>query len=225
MEFFAKAKAIRLKSHLGKFMVADEDEETVRQSRDGSSKNARWTVERVRGKNHVLRLKSRYGHYLTATDEPFLMGTAGKKVVQMTPSCNKLENVAAIEWEPLRQGLYHLKLRAKLGGKLLRANGGLPPWRNSITHDVSHRTATQDWVLWEVEVVEIVVHEQEQQEVDEMASCSSYSSEDSNSSFVSWVSSTTSDDLRSNFECSRNSQNGSARQVSDKMNNWVWCGI
>ncbi|KAL2548371.1 uncharacterized protein Fot_09901 [Forsythia ovata] len=30
-----------------------------------------------------------------------------------------------------------------------------PPWRNSITRDLLYRTVTQDWVMWEVEVVDI----------------------------------------------------------------------
>lgn len=39
-------------------------------------------------------------------------------------------------------------------GKYLRANGGTPPWRNSITHDGPYSGATQNWVLWDVEAVE-----------------------------------------------------------------------
>ncbi|PSR87644.1 Eukaryotic translation initiation factor 3 subunit D like [Actinidia chinensis var. chinensis] len=152
MMLFDKAKAVRFQSHLGKYLVADDDEQTVRQSRNGSSHKARWTVELVDGKSHVLRLKSYHGHYLNATDEPFLLGMTGKKVLQ-TKQATKADS--STEWEPIKEGL-SVKLRSH-DGKFLRANGGTPPWRNSVTHDIPHRTATQDWVLWGVDVVDISV--------------------------------------------------------------------
>ena len=152
MEFFDKAKAVRFRSHLGKYLVADEDEETVRQSRDGSSQRARWTVEFVQGDNHLIRLKSIYNKYLSASNEPFLLGMMGKKVLQTIPSS---KNDSSIEWEPITDRC-QVKLRTRCYGKYLRANGGTPPWRNSVTHDVPHRTATQDWVLWGVDVVEVL---------------------------------------------------------------------
>lgn len=151
MEFFDKAKAVRLRSYHGKYLVADEDEETVRQSRNGSSQRARWKVEFVEGDSHLVRLKSVYNKYLTATNEPFLLGVAGKKVLQTIPS---LKNDSCIEWEPITDR-FQVKLRTR-NGKFLRANGGTPPWRNSVTHDIPYRTATQDWVLWGVDVVDIL---------------------------------------------------------------------
>ena len=41
------------------------------------------------------------------------------------------------------------------GGTCLRANGGMPPWKNSVTHDNPEVTSTRNWVLWEVEAVEV----------------------------------------------------------------------
>lgn len=156
MEFFNKAKSVRLKSHLNKFLVADDDEKTVRQHEDGSMKKARWMVELVEGNPHAIRLKGCHGRYLIASDESFLLGWTGKKVIQSFPDRKR---DASIEWEPINEG-YKVKLRTK-GGKFLRANGATPPWRNSITHDLPHRTATQDWVLWDVEVVDISVLDDE----------------------------------------------------------------
>ncbi|KAJ0982810.1 hypothetical protein J5N97_011065 [Dioscorea zingiberensis] len=150
MELFQKAKAVRLRSHHDKYLSAEEDEEHVRQDRDGSSRSARWTVEFGNtGPVAVIRLVSCYRRYLTASNEPFLLGMTGKKVLQTVP--RRLDS--SVEWEPIREG-FQVKLKTRYG-HYLRANGGLPPWRNSVTHDIPHRTATQDWVLWDVDIVEI----------------------------------------------------------------------
>ncbi|XP_057827555.2 uncharacterized protein LOC131038954 [Cryptomeria japonica] len=148
MEFFSKAKTVRLRSHHDKYLWAEEDEETVSQDRDGASKNAKWRVEFVQG-SPLIRLKSCYNYYLTATDIPFLLGMTGKKVLQTLPP--RVDS--SVEWEPIREG-FHVKLKTRYGN-YLRANGGPPPWRNKVTHDIPHRTATQDWVLWEIEIMEI----------------------------------------------------------------------
>ncbi|KDP45460.1 hypothetical protein JCGZ_09709 [Jatropha curcas] len=170
MEFFNKAKSVRLRSHHEKFLIADEDEETVRQSHDGSSHRAYWTIEFIKGNPHLIRLKSVYGKYLTASNEPFLLGWTGNKVVQ---SKLPVENGTSIDWEPITEG-FHVKLRTK-GGKLLRANGGMPPWRNSVTHDIPYRSATQDWVLWKVEMVDILEFESVRSYVSPVSSFSSFS--------------------------------------------------
>ncbi|MCD7456908.1 hypothetical protein HAX54_033558 [Datura stramonium] len=148
MEFFRKAKSVRLKSHHDKFLHADPDQETVYQDRSGSSKSVKWTVEFPEGFDNVVRLKSCYGKYLTASDEQFLFGVTGQKVVQSMPS--KLDSL--VEWEPIKEGSV-VKLKTRYGN-YLRANSGLPPWRNSVTHDIPHRH--KDWILWEVDTVELL---------------------------------------------------------------------
>nr|XP_051177677.1 uncharacterized protein LOC127292342 isoform X1 [Lolium perenne] len=162
MELFTHAKAVRLKSRHDKFLYADEDELRVTQDRKGSSPNARWTVETVPHAPGAIRLRSRYGRYLAASSEPFLL--KGHKVVQAAPSPAGRPD-ASVEWEPVREG-FHVRFKSRLGGgagsvggsggKYLRANGGLPPWRNSVTHDVPNRNNAQEWVFWSVEVVQVI---------------------------------------------------------------------
>lgn len=149
MNLFQNAKAVRLRSHHDKYLLAEEDEESVTQDRNGSSKKARWTVEFVPESDTIIRLKSCFGKYLTASNQPYLLGMTGRKVLQTLP--RRLDS--SVEWEPIREGT-QVRLRTRYGN-FLRANGGLPPWRNSVTHDIPHRTATQDWVLWDVDIVEI----------------------------------------------------------------------
>ncbi|CAN8291654.1 unnamed protein product [Cochlearia groenlandica] len=160
MEFFQKAKAVRMRNSHNKYLTADDDEESVTQNRNGSTKNARWTIEPVRDSHHVIRLKSCYGKYLTASNDRFLLGATGKKVVQIKP--NRFDS--SVEWEPVREGS-KIKLRAR-NGNYLRANGGLPPWRNSVTHDTPHLSATQDSISWDVDVVEILINAKSTAETD-----------------------------------------------------------
>ncbi|GAU43575.1 hypothetical protein TSUD_368990 [Trifolium subterraneum] len=151
MELFQRAKAVRLRSHHDKYLHAEEDEESINQDRNGSSKNAKWTVEHIPEYDNIIRLKSCYGKYLTASNQPLLLGVTGRKVIQTLP--RRLDS--SVEWEPVREGA-QVKLKTRYGN-FLRANGGLPPWRNSVTHDIPHRSSTQDWILWDVDVLEIHV--------------------------------------------------------------------
>ncbi|XP_047332118.1 uncharacterized protein LOC124935742 [Impatiens glandulifera] len=151
MELFQNAKAVRLRSSHGKYLHANEDDDSVTQDKDGSSKSSRWTVEFIPNSDNAIRLKSFYGKYLTASNMPFLLGMTGRKVLHTLPP--RLDS--SIEWEPIKDG-NQAKLRTRYG-QFLRANGGLPPWRNSVTHDVPHRSSTQDWIFWDVHVMEILV--------------------------------------------------------------------
>lgn len=146
MEFFKQAKTVRLKSHHDKYLLADSDEEDVSQDRNGSSKQARWTVEFVENFDNVVRLKSCYNKCLIATEDQRLLGVTGRKVVQSLP----LKLDSSVEWEPIREGV-QVRLKTRYGN-YLRANGGVPPWRNSVTHDIPHRH--HDWILWEVDVLQ-----------------------------------------------------------------------
>ncbi|RDX85396.1 hypothetical protein CR513_33415, partial [Mucuna pruriens] len=149
MEYFNKAKGVKLRSHMGKYLVGDEGDDKLRQSRKGSTRKAIWEVELVKGKSHRVRLRSSNGRYLTATDAPFLLGVTGNKVVQANFD-GGLE--WKFEWEPIRDGS-HVKLRSWCG-KYLRGNGGTLPWRNSITHDDPSTSVTYNWILWDVEPVQ-----------------------------------------------------------------------
>ncbi|KAK8710185.1 hypothetical protein V6N13_145524 [Hibiscus sabdariffa] len=147
MEIFEEASVVRLRSHHDKYLLADDDKETVSQERGGTTKNARWRVEFVDYNSSHIRLKSCYGKYLTASNMPFLLGMTGKKVLQTLPK----RPDSSVEWEPIQEGsLVRLKTRY---GMYLRANGGLPPWRNHITHDTPYRTSHQDWILWHVDIL------------------------------------------------------------------------
>uniref|UniRef100_A0A3Q7EA92 DUF569 domain-containing protein n=2 Tax=Solanum lycopersicum TaxID=4081 RepID=A0A3Q7EA92_SOLLC len=151
MDIFHKAKVVTLKSHIDKYLVADDDQETACQSRhnDSSSRKSWWLVELVSGTSHLIRLKSCYsGKYLMASEEPFLLGMTGNKVIQ-----NYSNNDLRIEWEPIRDG-FQVKLKA-FGGTFLRANGGMPPWTNSVTHDSPYTGSTHNWILWNVEIVDV----------------------------------------------------------------------
>ncbi|ONK65463.1 uncharacterized protein A4U43_C07F37370 [Asparagus officinalis] len=91
----------------------------------------------------TVRLKSHHEKYLQTDDD-------GEHVIQDRTAPPGVRRV------PARSDV---RLRTRYG-HYLRANGGLPPWRNSITHDIPHRTTTQDWVLWDVEVVEVLQHQE-----------------------------------------------------------------
>ncbi|MCO5592766.1 hypothetical protein L7F22_046769 [Adiantum nelumboides] len=133
MDFFKKSDTVRLRSRHGKYLFADDDECAVSQSREGSKRNAVWTVEVEDDDPSVIKLKSCYNCYLTATNVPFLLGWTGKKVLQM----KLVDSESSVIWEPVRDG-YSVKLKTR-AGNFLRANGSIPPWRNSITHDSTHK--------------------------------------------------------------------------------------
>ncbi|XP_076947929.1 uncharacterized protein LOC143620006 [Bidens hawaiensis] len=183
MDLLRTAKVVRLRSHQGKFLHANTDQESISQDRHGTAMNTHWTIELVDNTPDnitIVRLKSCYNKYLTASDHPFLFGLTGKKVVQSVPP--HLDS--SVEWEPIRDGK-QVKLKTRYG-HYLRGNGWLPPWRNSVTHDIPHRTATQDWIMWHIDVVSNI-----DQSMQLVPYSDSFASE-SNSPISSWPKSPTS---------------------------------
>lgn len=147
MDLFKKAKVVRFRSHHDKYLLADDNEEIVCQDRNGTIKNTRWAVEFIENSN-FLRFQSIFGKYLTASNMPFMFGVTGKKVLQTRP--RRMDS--SVEWEPIREGM-QVKLRTRYGN-YLRANTGVPPWRNSVTHDIPQTSSHQGWILWDTDILE-----------------------------------------------------------------------
>lgn len=147
MDLFDTAKTIHLRTVTDKYLAADDNEETVSQHRNDSSRSSVWNVQTVTGGKYV-RFKSCYGTYLTASDHLF-PGMLGKKVVQSAP---KSVDMSLTDWEPVRDG-FQVRLRTRKGS-FLRPNGGVPPWRNTVTHGIPQTSKTHENVLWSIDVVE-----------------------------------------------------------------------
>ncbi|XP_056173942.1 disease resistance protein RPM1-like [Syzygium oleosum] len=117
------------------------DEETAARGDNDFSDRARWSVEFVLNSDSVLRLKSCYGKYLAASDEPSPLGMTGCLVLQSPPPLLDSEWVPT-EWEPMMEGT-HVKLRTHYGSFLCTGR------HYAVIHDLPHHTT----FLWDVEVV------------------------------------------------------------------------
>ncbi|CAM6014906.1 unnamed protein product [Sphagnum balticum] len=108
----------------------------------------------VTGSHNTIRLKSINNLYLTALEEAFLLGERGNKVKQSYSS----KADSAVEWHPIHvTGENQIKLRT-MRGTYLRANRGIPPYKNSVTHDSTKKAVSLNSFLWEVEIaVDIIV--------------------------------------------------------------------
>ncbi|KEH19871.1 LRR amino-terminal domain protein [Medicago truncatula] len=95
--------------------------------------SSNYFSEHIPEYDNIIRLKSCYNKYLTASNQPLLLGVMGQKVIQTLP--RRLDS--SVEWEGAQ-----VKLKTRYGN-FLRGNGGL--------------LATQDWILWDVDVLEIHV--------------------------------------------------------------------
>jgi hypothetical protein len=146
MEPFKDARSVRLKSHLGTYLLALDDE-AVSHGYRRNSRGTAWAVE-LAGDDYV-RFQGQRGLYLGATELPAdLPGSRGRgtrascRVVQGTPSCS---NDNAFLWSPLREG-EHLTLSGPYG-RLLRARFGPTPQDNEVTVDLDADPEESSWVV------------------------------------------------------------------------------
>ncbi|KAI3748052.1 hypothetical protein L6452_10882 [Arctium lappa] len=156
MDLFRNGMIIGLRNGQDKYVIAEQDEESVTKCRDGSTKNAQWTVEV--NDDESLYLKSCYGKYLTASNMPSIPGIVAKnlKVVQTLPEKKNTSHL----WLPVNQSgpgepvLVSLKT---LHGSYLQANSGPPPLGNLITHDLLRKDGpnpVNKKILWHIEIVD-----------------------------------------------------------------------
>ncbi|CAM0954718.1 unnamed protein product [Alopecurus aequalis] len=152
MEPFKDARSVRLRSHLGTYLCALDDELGVSHGYRRNSRGTVWAVE-LAGDDYV-RLQGQRGLYLGATELPAdVLGSRGRgtsascTVVQGTPSC---PNDNAFLWSPLREG-GHLTLSGPYG-RLLRARFGPTPQDKAVTVDLDADPEESSWVVEHVVV-------------------------------------------------------------------------
>ncbi|XP_024931108.3 uncharacterized protein LOC107422721 [Ziziphus jujuba] len=155
MEFFHNAKAVALRGNHENYLHAHEDKESVRQHSDGLSEGSRWTVELVTRSDSIIRLKSCYGKYLTATDRPFVIGLTGREVEQTTLLSSSRDFDCMVEWEPIKYG-NGIRLKSCYSQWFLRASGYWPPGGHWITHCEAdgHGILDDSNLEWQVVVLE-----------------------------------------------------------------------
>ncbi|KAF3457461.1 hypothetical protein FNV43_RR02119 [Rhamnella rubrinervis] len=151
MELFRNAKVVKLISYHVAYLRAGLDEESVIQGRNGTYPTASWTVEIVSnsGSKPIIRLKSCYDKYLTASDLPLMLGWTGQKVFQTRPQ----DLGPSVEWEVDIISGNKVRLKNLSRNSFLRANGGILPWRNTVTHQIQNGESNNDW-NWDVQIVQ-----------------------------------------------------------------------
>ncbi|XP_074315929.1 uncharacterized protein LOC141652341 [Silene latifolia] len=173
MEYFMETKYVRLKSLHNKYLVATENGESIKQSRIGNTIQAYWAVETVISRPNLICLRSYLGKLLTASDKAFLLGWTGDKAVQSSGS----DSDPSVLWEPVRDHSFYIRLRTPVYDKFLRANGGGPPWRNSVTVDMPECAVTHEWILWSIETLDDEVIDIDLRNSESKKMCSSSSLE------------------------------------------------
>ncbi|KAI3704763.1 hypothetical protein L1987_74992 [Smallanthus sonchifolius] len=156
MEVFQNDMIIRLKNNQGRYLVAQQDEESVSKSRDGSTQNAQWKIEMH--DEESIYLKSCYGKYLTASNQPSIPGLVARnlKVIQTQPEKRNTSHL----WLPVSQTDTqepHSVWLTTLHNTYLRAHSGPAPLGNMITHDLFRKENPKTHnkkILWHIEIVD-----------------------------------------------------------------------
>nr|GEV46525.1 hypothetical protein [Tanacetum cinerariifolium] len=147
---------VRLKNVQDKYLIAQQDEQSVSKSRNGFNKNAQWKVE-VKDEES-LYLKSCYGKYLTASNQPLIPGMIARnlKVTQTQPEKKNTSHLwlPVVQPEPREPHTMWLKTRH---GSYLQTHSGPPPLGNMITHDLLRKDGPiplSKKILWHIEIVD-----------------------------------------------------------------------
>lgn len=147
MEHFENARSVRLKSHLGTYLCAVDDDggETLSHGYRRNSRETVWAAE-ITGDDYI-RLQGQQGLYLGATDLPAAhdggRGTgACCRVIQGVPST---ANDNTFLWAPRREGK-NLTLSGPYG-RLLRARFGQTPQDNAVTVEFEAAPEESSWVV------------------------------------------------------------------------------
>ncbi|CAH1420746.1 unnamed protein product [Lactuca virosa] len=169
MDLFPNHSTIRLKSYRDKYLVADNDEESVSQNRDGSTRNSHWTVEII--DEDCISLRSCYGKYLTASNKPSIPGMRARylKVTQTQLGNLNADNPisavddcsvtgkwsSALQWVPvITEDGSEVRLKTHYGN-YLQSNKGPPPLGAMVTHDLPRKEGPMNKrISWQVELVD-----------------------------------------------------------------------
>ncbi|KAL6841538.1 hypothetical protein ACP4OV_028681 [Aristida adscensionis] len=135
MEFFESARSVRLKSHLGTYLCAD-DAEAVTHGYRRNSRGTVWAVEPAGGEH--VRLLGQRGLYLGAAAAPSC------RVVQGSPCA---PSDGAFLWTPRREGRRGRLTLSGPHGRRLRASFGDSPRDNAVTLDFGSGPDESSWVV------------------------------------------------------------------------------
>lgn len=156
MDIFRNDMIVRLKNVQDKYLIAQQDEQSVSKSRNGFTKNAQWKVE-VNDEDS-LYLKSCYGKYLTASNQPLIPGMIARnlRVTQTQPEKKNTSHLWLPVGQPEQREPHTMWLRT-LHGSYLQTHSGPPPLGNMITHDLLRKDGPNPLskkILWHIEIVD-----------------------------------------------------------------------